>query len=65
MTHELLGEYPAADGHEQIGRFLRYAFPLGLQSFAGLVSESGEHDWDPEQPSCHTSVEKALLSRID
>ena len=36
MIHELIGEYPAADDREQMGRFMRYAFPLGLGSFADL-----------------------------
>jgi len=38
MTRELIGEYPAANGREQIGRFLRHAFPLGLGSFSELLS---------------------------
>jgi hypothetical protein len=36
MTHELIGEYPATEDREQMGRFLRHAFPLGLGSFAEL-----------------------------
>lgn len=36
--HELIGEYPATDGREQMGRLLRYAFPLGLGSFAEFPS---------------------------
>jgi hypothetical protein len=64
MTHELIGGYPAADDHEQMGRFLRYAFPLGLKSFAGLVSKSGEHDCEREQLRGDSSVEKALLALI-
>jgi hypothetical protein len=39
MTYELIGEYPAADDCEQMGRFLRHAFPLGLRSFAELPFE--------------------------
>jgi hypothetical protein len=39
MTRELIGGYPAADGREQIGRFLRYAFPLGLGSFPELLND--------------------------
>lgn len=38
MTYQLLGEYPAADDREQIGRLLRHAFPLSLGSFAELLS---------------------------
>jgi hypothetical protein len=37
MTHELISEYPSADDREQMGRFLRHAFPLGLGSFAELL----------------------------
>jgi hypothetical protein len=37
MTPELIGGYPAADGREQMGRFLRHAFPLGLRSFTELL----------------------------
>ena len=36
MMQQLLGEYPAADDREQMGRFLRHAFPLGMGSFADL-----------------------------
>jgi hypothetical protein len=64
MTHELIGGYAAADDHEEMGRFLRHAFPLGLESFAGLVSKSGENDCEREQLRRDTSVEKALLARI-
>ena len=64
MTHELIGGYPATDGHEQMGRFLRYAFPLGLKSFAGLVSKSSEHGCEREQLRGDSSVEKALLALI-
>jgi len=39
MTRELIGGYPVADGREQIGRFLRYSFPLGLGSFPELLSK--------------------------
>jgi hypothetical protein len=34
MARELIERYPAADSREQIGRFLRHVFPLGLDSFA-------------------------------
>jgi hypothetical protein len=37
MTNGLIGDYPAADDREQIGRFLRHAFPLGAQAFAELL----------------------------
>ncbi len=39
MTRELIGGYPAADVREQMGRFLRHAFPLGLGSFTELLSD--------------------------
>jgi len=35
---ELIGRYAAADDREQMGRFLRHAFPLGLASFTELLS---------------------------
>jgi hypothetical protein len=38
VTHELIGEYPATDDREQMGRFLRHVFPLGLRSFAEFPS---------------------------
>jgi hypothetical protein len=38
MSHELIGEYPAANDREQMGRFLRHAFPLGLGSFSELLN---------------------------
>jgi hypothetical protein len=38
VTHELIGEYPTADDREQMGRFLRHAFPLGLGLFAEFPS---------------------------
>jgi hypothetical protein len=44
MTHELIGGYAAASDREQMGRFLRYAFPLDLESFNGLPSGLGK-DW--------------------
>jgi hypothetical protein len=37
MTHELIGGLPAANEREQMGRILRYAFPLGLASFNELL----------------------------
>lgn len=52
MTHGLIGEYPAADDREQIGRFLRHAFPLGLGLFAELLN--GLKDDEPvKAPSRH------------
>ena len=51
MTHELIGEYPAADDREQMGRFIRHAFPLGLGSFAELlVALDGEEASEPAAP---------------
>lgn len=38
MTYKLIGEYPAADDREQMGRFLRHAFPLKLGSFPELLN---------------------------
>jgi len=37
MTRELIGGFPAANDREQMGRFLRHAFPLGLGSFKELL----------------------------
>lgn len=53
MNHELLGEYPATDDRDQMGRFLRHAFPLGLGSFAELLSAL-----DGEQASGNPSREE-------
>src|SRR6266542_3673745 len=39
MTGEFIGGDPLASDREQMGRFLRYAFPLGLQSFTELPSD--------------------------
>ncbi len=44
MARELIGEYPAANDREQMGRFLRYAFPLGLGSFSELLNVLNDHD---------------------
>ena len=44
MNHELIGKYPAADDREQMGRFLRQAFPLGLGSFVELLSALKDKD---------------------
>ena len=44
MNHELIGEYPAVDNREQVGRFLRQAFPLGLGSFVELLSALKDKD---------------------
>ena len=58
MTHEIIGEYPAADDREQMGRFLRHAFPLGLGSFAELPDalegegESGDTASEAREESC-------------
>jgi len=38
MTDELIGGYAAANDREQMGRFLRHAFPLGVGSFAELLA---------------------------
>ena len=39
MLHERIGGFPPPpDTREEIGKFLRHAFPLGLRSFEGLTS---------------------------
>jgi hypothetical protein len=42
MARELIGDYAAANDREQMGRFLRRAFPLGLESFTELLSALDE-----------------------
>lgn len=37
MTREIIGGYQAANDREQMGRFLRHAFPLGMKSFTDLL----------------------------
>lgn len=37
MPHERVGGFPPPDNREEIGKFLRHAFPLGLGSFEGLT----------------------------
>jgi len=44
MTRELIGDFPAADGREQMGQFLRHAFPLGLGSFKELLVKLEEEE---------------------
>jgi hypothetical protein len=40
VLHERIGEFsPPSDGREEIGNFLRRAFPLGLASFEGITSQ--------------------------
>ena len=39
MTRELIGGFPAANDREQMGRFLRHSFPLGLGAFAELLKD--------------------------
>lgn len=34
--HEIIGAHPAPDNREQMGRFLRHAFPLGVESFTEI-----------------------------
>lgn len=63
MKHELIGGYPAA-GRELMGRFLRHAFPLDLQSFATQVSSIREHDREDEELSYGSSFAAALLARM-
>lgn len=45
VTHTIIGLHQAPDGREQMGRFLRYAFPLRLESFADVdefLAEDGD-----------------------
>ena len=44
MTHKLIGDYPAANDREQMGRFLRHAFPLGLGLFPELLSNLDDQE---------------------
>jgi hypothetical protein len=44
MTRELIGGFPAVDGREQMGQFLRHAFPLGLGSFEELLVKLEEEE---------------------
>lgn len=44
VTRELIGGFPAADGREQMGQFLRHAFPLGLGSFKELLVKLEEEE---------------------
>jgi hypothetical protein len=64
MTNELISGHPAATEREQVGRFLRHAFPLGLDSFAGLVSKNPEWKAEHEQLRGDFSAEEALLALI-
>ena len=52
MTRELIGGFPAANDREQIGRFLRYAFPLGPASFGEVLSDR-EGKGEVKPPSRH------------
>jgi hypothetical protein len=42
MTRELIGDFPAANDREQMGRLLRYSFPLRLGTFPELLKGLGE-----------------------
>lgn len=64
MTLDLIGRYPAVNDHEQMGRLLRYAFPLGLKSFSGVVSKDGQNDSDLDQLGDDASIEETLLALI-
>jgi hypothetical protein len=44
VTNEILSGYAATDDREQIGRFLRLAFPLELGSFPELLSALKEQE---------------------
>jgi hypothetical protein len=52
MKHELIGGYPTADGREQMGRFLRHAFPLDLGSFARTLNGAADEK-EVKAPSRH------------
>jgi hypothetical protein len=43
-THELIFDSDATEERAQIGRFLRYAFPLGTGSFTELLSVLNEEE---------------------
>ena len=45
MTRELIGDYSAND-RELLGRFLRYAFPLRVGSFAEILSAHKDNKRD-------------------
>lgn len=45
MTRELIGGYSAND-RELLGRFLRYAFPLRVGSFAEILSAHKDNKRD-------------------
>jgi hypothetical protein len=53
-----------ADDHEQMGRFLRHAFPFGLESFSGLANKNGESDFEDAQLRGEPSIKKTLLALI-
>ena len=47
MLRERIGGWPTQPhDREEIGRFLRHAFPLGLASFQGLIED--QEMGDPE-----------------
>jgi hypothetical protein len=52
---ELIGRYPAADDREQIGRFLRHAFPLRLDAVSDVM-RGLERDDRREAPSRHRAA---------
>ena len=50
MNHDLMGGVPSADDREQMGRFLRYAYPLSLRSFSELTGSRRDHDARAKAP---------------
>jgi hypothetical protein len=44
VTKKLIGDFPAADDREQMGRFLSHAFPLGSKAFDALLSALDENE---------------------
>jgi hypothetical protein len=56
---ELLSSYAAANDREQMGRFLRHAFPLDL-GFFPEVRNAPNNEQRPESPSGHRDTKKSL-----
>jgi hypothetical protein len=56
---ELLSGYAAANGREQMGRFLRYAFPLDLGYFSE-VRNAPKNERRPELPPRQLGTKKSL-----
>lgn len=63
MIPELIGGHAAANGREQMGRFLRYAYPLGLESFSELLRNL-EEDQPAKAPSRDTLRRAGAVTRL-